>query len=514
MDQMHSWTSAVSCTTRGGVDYDDLASQKVEPYYTFRLMQTTKAGTDPNLESAKTTLIKWVDDTIKDIQIQSDRNIVKFYIGKTYVRKVKNRKFDAMKPLTWKKGGISSRWHCHKKESYGKNGMVVLTVVTKGDVPQKTITAFKHQEMYALALEQNLIMHYACVKGDDRLANTSTHPGMYVQQKDGNETKASNEAKAIGYPIYMAFALDDSDSDTDDNFKTTDSDSEEHCSSSMGACLATDEDGVSTEEQTSVMQLHQSEQVISSEDKNGMPSGTAETLTSIDDRNSRNVWFSDKLEEIYCFDPGPVPSQSVGSYLATDEGGASTEEQTSIMQQYQSEQVISSEGKTGMASGMVATSTSIDKHEESTNQTDCILENRNSRGCNLATNQGGVSTEEQTNVTQLHQSNVAVSTSIGECAHQTDCILDNRNSMGCSVHLSETIHGFDPVPSPSLSSPPYKLFPYASLSPFESLLSPSQSLSSPPYKLLPYASMSPFEPLLSPSPSLSPQMECSSLKEN
>lgn len=482
MDHVHSWKSAVSCTTRGGVDYDDLASQKVEPYYTFRLMRTTKAGTDPNLESAKTTLIKWVDDTIKDIRIQSDRKIVKFYIGKTYVRKVKNRKFDAMKPLTWKKGGISSRWHCHKKESYGKNGMVVLTVVTKDDVPQETITAFKHQEMYALALEQNLIMHYAFVRGDDRLANTSTHPGMYVQQKDGTETKADNETKAIGYPIYMAFALDDSDSDTDDNFKTTDSDSEEQCSSSVGACLATDKDGVSTEEQTSIMQLHKSEQVISSEDKNGMPSGTAETSTSIDDRNSRNVRFSNQLA-MYYLDPGPVPSPSMGSHLATDEGGPPTEEQSHIMQQYQSGQVISSEGKTGMASGMVTTPMSTDKHEESTNQTDCIVDNRNSRGCNLATNQGGVSTEEQTNATQLHQSNVAVSMSIGECAHQTDCILDNRNARGCSAQFSE---GFDPVLSPSLSSPPYKLLPYASLSPFESLLSPS----------------------------LSPQTECSSLEES
>ena len=84
--------------------------------------------------------------------------------------------------------------------------MVVLTVVTKDDVPQQSIPAFKHQEMYALALEQQLIIHYAFIRGDERLANTSTQPGMQQQE----------ESRAIGYPIYMAFALDDSENDISD----------------------------------------------------------------------------------------------------------------------------------------------------------------------------------------------------------------------------------------------------------------------------------------------------------
>ena len=224
-------TSARSATTRGGVDFDDLVTGRVGPSYTFRLTRiintdhaatqrdpkntttNTKGDQDYNaLHRATDTLVKWVDDTITDIEIQSGKKVVKFYIGKTFVRQHGNRKFDSMNPNTWRVSGISSRWRHHKQEDYGRNGMVVLTVVTKDDVPPQSIPAFKHQEMYALALEQQLIIHYAFIKGDERLANKSTHPGM--QQK--------GESTAIGYPIYMAFALDDNEIDQGDEVQEGD----------------------------------------------------------------------------------------------------------------------------------------------------------------------------------------------------------------------------------------------------------------------------------------------------
>ena len=217
--------SARSATTRGGVEFDDLVTGRVAPYYAFRLTgirnkqgECATTGREKNLEHttnntdqdynalhrATDTLVKRVDDTINDIEIQSGKKVVKFYIGKTYIHKNKRSEvFDAMNPDTWRKGVIHSHWCHHKQEEYGRNGMVVLTVVTKDDVPQQSIPAFKHQEMYALALEQQLIIHYAFVRGDERLANTSTHPGMQQQE----------ESRAIGYPIYMAFTLDDSEMD-------------------------------------------------------------------------------------------------------------------------------------------------------------------------------------------------------------------------------------------------------------------------------------------------------------
>ena len=249
-----------SATTHGGVDFDDLVTGRVGPYYAFRLtgirnkqgectetgreksLEHTTTNTDPDynaLPRATDTLVKWVDDTITDIEIQSGKKVVKFYIGKTYVHKNRRSKvFDAMSPTTMRKEGIRSRWHHHKQEDYGRNGMVVLTVVTKDDVPQQSIRvrAFKHQEMYALALEQQLIIHYAFIRGDERLANTSTHPGMQQQE----------ESRAIGYPIYMAFALDDSETDLSD----------EVLESNVEECyIPIDQGGSSAGEETTVTEL-------------------------------------------------------------------------------------------------------------------------------------------------------------------------------------------------------------------------------------------------------------------
>ena len=73
-------TSARSATTRGGVDFDDLVTGRVEAYYTFRLthIRNNHAATQRDLRHAATNtegdqdynalyratdiLVKWVDD--------------------------------------------------------------------------------------------------------------------------------------------------------------------------------------------------------------------------------------------------------------------------------------------------------------------------------------------------------------------------------------------------------------------------------------------------------------------
>ena len=42
-----------------------------------------------------------------------------------------------MEPYTWKKNGISSRWGCHKKTEYVRDGLIVLAAVNKDAVPQQ-----------------------------------------------------------------------------------------------------------------------------------------------------------------------------------------------------------------------------------------------------------------------------------------------------------------------------------------------------------------------------------------
>lgn len=197
-------------TTRGGVDFDDLASEKVLPYYAFRL-KTLDPGL--SLYEARGQLVQWIDDTLRDIETQSDKKVAKFYIGKTYTHQVRRRRFNPSDPTTWRKGGISSRWHHHKEQDYGKSGLVVLTNITRNIVPEQSTHAFKHQELYALALEQQLITHYAYIKGDQRMANTSTHPGMQQSRDD--------VSGAIGYPIYLAYALEDTNSASDNESSTS-----------------------------------------------------------------------------------------------------------------------------------------------------------------------------------------------------------------------------------------------------------------------------------------------------
>ena len=292
--------SARSATTCGGVEFDDLVMGRVAPSYTFRLTRikstckqvecapthsrmdpehtatTTKGDQDSDvLHKATDTLVKWVDDTIRDIEIQSEKKVVKFYIGKTFVRQIKNRKFDAMNPNTWRKSGISLRWRHHKQEDYGRNGMVILTVVTKDDVPPQSIPAFKHQEMYALALEQQLIIHYAFIRGDERLANTSTHPGMQQQEES---------TRTIGYPIYMAFALDDSQTDLSD--EVLESDVEEcYITIDQGESLAGEETSV-TELQDQRLTKKQEEAIVSASELSA--SFRQETLQQAQNSSSSN----------------------------------------------------------------------------------------------------------------------------------------------------------------------------------------------------------------------------------
>ena len=333
--------SARSATTRGGVDFDDLVTERVPPYYAFRLTrirdkqgESSATGREKNLEHTTTnteqdalyratdTLVKWVDDTITDIQIQSGKKVVKFYIGKTYVRKSKrSRVFDAMNPITMRKEGISSRWHDHKEEDYGRNGMVVLTVVTKDDVPQQSIKAFKHQEMYALALEQQLIIHYAFIRGDERLANESTHPGK--EQKEG----------AIGYPIYMAFALDDSGTDLSDEVQEGDGE-EPYVAIDEGGSSAGEETteklhdvGLTKEREEAIHGAQCKLQVSPFEKKSQEALQQAQNSGSF---NERHIHFS-KEETICVIDPDPCSSPELPMSNSDEKIDAFTQPQDEIL---------------------------------------------------------------------------------------------------------------------------------------------------------------------------------------
>ena len=127
-----------------------------------------------------------------------------FYIGKTLTHRRKRRHFHRMKSSTWKLSkGISKRFKKHHGKGYGRDGLVVLTVVTRKAVP-RSVRQNKRivtKELYAFALENRLIQHFLIERDDHRIVNSTLNAG-----------KSDN--KSAGYPLYMAFKLEDSDSES------------------------------------------------------------------------------------------------------------------------------------------------------------------------------------------------------------------------------------------------------------------------------------------------------------
>ena len=154
----------------------------------------TRRGRVPTIHQAEKILANHVDSCIKTIEHKTGRDIESFYFGKTYINERKNRDFDHMDPATWKfDGGINGRWKAHKDRGYGRDGLIVLTVVTREAIHPRSHRKVLHED-YALVLERMLIEDYWT---DQRLHNETTKPG----RRDHNIS--------CGYVLYMAFRLKD-----------------------------------------------------------------------------------------------------------------------------------------------------------------------------------------------------------------------------------------------------------------------------------------------------------------
>ena len=200
--------SVASRTTAGGVSFDTLCRGGTQSY----APNLARIGEETELEDAEQILYTQLIDTVEELEMadpECRRKIGKIYIGKTYVARLKRQRrfqpFDPNDYSTWKKVGISSRWHDHKHEDYGRDGLVVLGAVSRKTMP-KRIRRRVHQEDFALALEQRLL--HRCIlsrHNDDRVVNKTFTAG-----------RSSNHGY-IAYAIYMAFSyIDDDTEDTED----------------------------------------------------------------------------------------------------------------------------------------------------------------------------------------------------------------------------------------------------------------------------------------------------------
>ncbi len=166
--------------------FDQLCKGEVVHYVCDSYCLVDDITSADTLETAKGKIVNKIDQVLPEIG-----TIDKFYIGKTYVKKKKKKTFKPLEPSSWKKTGVIDRWKKHKGTDHGRDGMIVIAVITKEKVAA-TAKDGDNQELYTLALEQKLLQHYT---GDTRLSNKTFGSGSY----GGN--------KYIGPVLYITFAL-------------------------------------------------------------------------------------------------------------------------------------------------------------------------------------------------------------------------------------------------------------------------------------------------------------------
>ena len=194
--------TSISKTTHGGCTFEDIL-RGTKSYACDNLVNITISDT---VNKAQDILIQHVHNILDSIQIETDRRVDKYYIGKVSVTKRRKRSghgfmaFNHMDHKTWKKNGISSRWTTHKKEDYGRDGMVVLATVPKAAIPKHVKSI--HHEQYALALQQKLLHHFLLTEADPRITNNTFGTGSIGKKG------------SVAYALYMAFRLSDETEDT------------------------------------------------------------------------------------------------------------------------------------------------------------------------------------------------------------------------------------------------------------------------------------------------------------
>ena len=193
--------SVASRTTLGGCTFEDLCNQPDLRNYVCDPSCLVDLSKIDSVDEVVRLLAEKLEDNVWELEIARGK-VTKIYIGKTFIKQRRKRgggfqQFDPMQPTTWKKNGISSRWGGHK--SNGKDGLIVLTAVTKKTAPE----GFTQQD-YALMLEQKLIHRYK-LNNDVRLENETSG--------EGGRTKKQTR----GYAVYVAFIIEANNEENDDD---------------------------------------------------------------------------------------------------------------------------------------------------------------------------------------------------------------------------------------------------------------------------------------------------------
>lgn len=187
---------AVSQTNDHKCSFSELCSGDKKGY----AMDNITPITNMTISEAKTAILQHMETCIKNIEAQrSPKKVLYIYIGTAQVRRRGDfmyKLFDKMRCSTWSQSGINRQFLSHRNEYYCKDGLVVLTAITKDAIPQDCMESLymMHPEEYALCLEKRLLQHLIEAK-DERLSNETVF------------TSELEKTTSVAYTIYMTFTV-------------------------------------------------------------------------------------------------------------------------------------------------------------------------------------------------------------------------------------------------------------------------------------------------------------------
>lgn len=115
--------SSSVCSTIGGCTFDELCNG-TQTYYACD--NTVDIRRVSSIEQAKRKIVRHIDGCIQAIEIEhTDMKVSKFYIGKTYIRRIKKRGVATIKLILW----IPK--HGEKMESEVVGNIIVIKAMEK-----------------------------------------------------------------------------------------------------------------------------------------------------------------------------------------------------------------------------------------------------------------------------------------------------------------------------------------------------------------------------------------------
>ena len=146
------------------------------------------------IESATAKLYRKLEEIIEEIETKRGCQVVGYAFGRAAInRRKKGREgWSYYDPKTWDKSNLKLHWESMRRSECGRDGLIVITVITKAEVP----IYYSSHEDYVVKLEEELIKYCMFTKNDKRAQlNSAIVPKC--------------EGRPQGFALYMTIRLSD-----------------------------------------------------------------------------------------------------------------------------------------------------------------------------------------------------------------------------------------------------------------------------------------------------------------